>query len=107
MAMAKSNKGAAYAWSDGHNHKFDVVGDGIAGVGRGGAFAMSGNDNLGVAYSTKAAKNSKTLQSGKSMKTIGSANRCCRGKNTCDCRPSKCNCKCDGCVCDMDYSRYD
>jgi hypothetical protein len=106
MVMAKSKDGAAYAWSDGRNHKFDAVGDGIAGVGRGGAFAMSGNDNLGVAYSTKAAKNSKTLESRGGMKMIGSAKRCCGGKNMCDCRPSKCKCTCDGCVCGVDYSRY-
>lgn len=103
--MAKSKKGAAYAWSDGRNHKFDTDGDGIVAVGRGGAFAMSGNDNVAVAYSTKAAKNAKGLKSGNSMKTIGSAKRCCGGDNMCECR-SSCSCSCGGCSCDVDYSRY-
>lgn len=72
IAMAKSSKGAAYAYTDGRHHYFDAVGNGVAAVGGGVAYAGSGSKNKAMAYSSKAARASKLEweKGGKSRKAI-------------------------------------
>jgi hypothetical protein len=61
--MAKSSKGAAYAYTDGKNLKYDATGNGMVTVGNGVAYASAGKKNAELAYSSRAAERGGKVRS--------------------------------------------